>query len=96
MVQQQSQVTTALAGKTETENVQVRCPSCGDLNALDHCTTLVLPKAHAFPAGCVVLAAVECQHCGCVSFFNPRIARLSQPPSDRQGAPTELARRGRS
>lgn len=80
MVEQQSQVTSAPARKTETEGAEVRCPSCGRLSALDNCTTLVLPKANAFPAECVVLAAVECQHCGCVSFFNPRVARLPQPP----------------
>ena len=75
MVQQQSQAPNAAAKKTETEGVEVSCPSCGRLTALDPCTTLVLPKANSFPAECVVLAAVECQHCGCVSLFNPRLAR---------------------
>jgi DNA-directed RNA polymerase subunit RPC12/RpoP len=83
MVQHQSHVTSASAKKSETQGADVRCPSCGHINALDHCTTVAVPKAYAFPAECVVLAAMECEHCGCVSFFNPRVSQRPPSPNSR-------------
>lgn len=60
----------------EAHAASVSCPSCGHRNALGRSTTVALHKAHAFPAECLVLAAVECVHCGCVSFFDPTIADM--------------------
>jgi hypothetical protein len=69
--------------ETEQRDTKVGCPSCGKLNELDRSATIALPKANAFPAECLVLEAVECTQCGCVSFFKPSAVRQSSKRQTR-------------
>jgi hypothetical protein len=69
-------------GLAKTEPVW--CSSCGHPNESDRCTTVALSMAHTFPAKCLVLAALECAHCGSVSFFSPAVIERARRTGQTQ------------
>lgn len=69
MAQQTVQKMEEYTGK-ELQAEAFRCPSCGERSSFEQSTTVALQKAaeSSFP-GCMLVSAVTCVHCSCVSFF---------------------------
>jgi hypothetical protein len=47
------------------------CPACEKPAALKRRTKVAIATADKFPQEHMVVEAVTCEHCGCVSLYNP-------------------------
>lgn len=66
------------AGESKERQVEFRCPSCGEANTVPQPATVALTSAKTFPREHLVLQALTCEHCGCVSFFNRSLVERSR------------------